>query len=442
MSGAVTTYPDPPDRPSDDAATVLVDGEEVFVHETPVGSFAQFDLHGRTTVEIERADGFEQVAVRPLSAAIDVNRDGNRTAFELFDPANLRIEFDGDLRTPVWPFANRPIDDPPTPDEPGVHYVEAGTVQDVGRLWLADGEEVYLEGGAVLRGTIGTRGADDVAIRGHGIVDPPADGDNGRFIHFHQTSGLRIDGPVVLNPYDPDNWTLTPVACEDVTITDTKILGWSANDDGIDVVGSSRVLIEDCFIRTRDDCVAVKATTKAAAGDRDVGARDVDDVTVRDCVCWNGPWGNALEIGYETATESIRDVTFEDCDIIHAEPEGYTSGGVFTIHNGDRAAIEDVTYRNLRVEDAWDKLIDIKIQYSRYSVDHDERGSVSDVHFDGIDVVDGRLPPSLIQGCDADTHVGDITIANLRVFGEPVRDKHEANLIDEYVDDVRFVTSR
>ena len=81
--------------------------------------------------------------------------------------------------------------------------------------------------------------------------------------------------------------------------------------------------IRNCFIRTKDDCIAIKSTGDELRR----GTRNID---VADCVFWNAEWGNALEIGFELRTDEIRDIVFEDCDVIHVE-----DGAVFSIHNGD-----------------------------------------------------------------------------------------------------------
>ncbi len=45
----------------------------------------------------------------------------------------------------------------------------------------------------------------------------------------------------------------------------------------------------------------------------------------------------------------------------------------FSIHNGDSAAVEDVRFENIRVEDARDKLVDFRVGLSIYSQDCPER---------------------------------------------------------------------
>ena len=53
---------------------------------------------------------------------------------------------------------------------------------------------------------------------------------------------------------DPHIWTIVPTRCQNVKILDVKMIGlWRYNTDGIDVVNSQNVFIEDCFVRAFDD---------------------------------------------------------------------------------------------------------------------------------------------------------------------------------------------
>jgi hypothetical protein len=148
--------------------------------------------------------------------------------------------------------------------------------------------------------------------------------------------------------------------------------------------------------------------------------------------------GYLKEIGFETRCASISDITFRDCDVIRCEREGYYSGGVFTIHNGDRALVSNVRYEDIRVEDAREKLIDFKVLHSHYSKDA-QRGQIRGVHLKDVHVVDGELPPSIIQSFDRDHRVEDVTIENLRFKGRKIENFLDARLIAERAVGVRFI---
>jgi polygalacturonase len=155
-----------------------------------------------------------------------------------------------------------------------------------------------------------------------------------------------------------------------------KQIGEVVSSDGIDVVGSQDVLIEGCFLRNNDDCIAVKSTNHSARRHSKYSdwRRDVRGVEVRGCVFLNARAGNVMEIGFELQADSISDITFRDIDVLC----GHGEGGVFTIHNGDHATVSRIVWEDIRVEHFYDKLVDFRILNSRWSGD-DERGQIRDV---------------------------------------------------------------
>jgi polygalacturonase len=224
-----------------------------------------------------------------------------------------------------------------------------------------------------------------------------------------------------------ETWNIVPAACTNVLITGVNVLSWIMSGDGIDLCGCTDTVVEGCFLRTADDCIAVKATKN----DFMDGCRDIRNIHVSKCVLWNDQPGNALEIGYETRTEEICDIIFEDCDIIHCMLEGWQSGGVFTIHNGDRAKIHNIIYKNIRIEDAREKLIDFKVLYAKYSKD-EQRGEIQNITLEDIAIVDGAFPPSIMRGWEDGTHViGPIAIKNLTYKGQRVEGLLDARIVAE-----------
>lgn len=164
------------------------------------------------------------------------------------------------------------------------------------------------------------------------------------------------------------------------------------------------------------------------------GIGNVKNVTVQNSVLWNGIWGNGLEIGFETRAESISDIVFRDNDLIHVEG----GEGTFTIHNGDRAAVSNVLYENIRVEDSVGYLIDFKILESRYTKDT-ERGRIENIRFNNIDVVGDVVPTSIMQGFDNRHNIDGVTVSNFRIQGATILSEEQLKLEkNEFVRGLRF----
>ncbi len=436
MPDRAIIYPPPEGvEPSPDYR-LRADGREVFVHHCPAASYACFSLEGKVELEVEPGYSFERAVVRPLSRAVEPRVEDGVIRLSLHGPAKLSLELDGDLSRPLFIFADPPARDIPAPDAPGVRFFEAGRVHEAGVMELDAGETIYIEGGAVVRGAVHAESAEGVTVRGRGVLDGGAFVQSGRgtgpwLLRFIACRGVRVEGiAAVMSP----RWTMPCVGCQDVLAEGVKIITLGVGHDGIDFVGCRDATARDCFIRTDDDCVAVKASTYRD----DCGGEDVSRIRVEGCVLWNGRPGNALEIGYETRCDSMDAIVFRDCDVIHVEWEGYSSGAALSIHNGDRATVTNVLYEGIRVEDARQKLIDLKVTLDRYSRD-EERGHVRGVTLRNIQVVDGPFPPSIIQGYDSEHSVEDVIIENLMVRGRPVADCAEAKLVVEKARTPRFV---
>jgi polygalacturonase len=433
-------YPAPPTVPPSPDFALTVDGEDVFVYATDAGSVALIWTDHAVDVTIRPSFDFERVVVRPLSRAVGATVDGGVISLSVppgtpAAPMFLSIELDDELRRPLFLFVHPAAPEPVSSDDENIIYLEGGRVHDLGRVELQDGQTLYIAGGAVLRGNVYAMEADHVAVRGRGVIDGSAhtraEGNRERLIHLAGCDEVLVEGVTLLNG---QTWQVMPAGCDHVTIRGIKIVSQANNDDGIDLVGCRDVIVEGCFIRTKDDCVAIKGIDTFHLR----GGQPVEGILVQNSVFWNAEWGNALEIGYETRVDRMEDIVFRNCDVIRCEAERYGSGGVLTIHNGDRAVVADVLYEQIRVEVAEEKLIDFKILFDRYSRD-DVRGQIHDVTVRDVEVVDGPRPVSILRGFDADHIPTDITLEDVVIHGRPVQTPNEAAMVTEKIRDVRFI---
>lgn len=475
-SSAVIVYPATAGVAASPDYRVEAGGRGVFVQATPAFSLAAFAFSGQVEVVVHVEAPIRTVAIRPTALAIRSRVEGKRIGFRLDRPCHLSIEVNNDLKRPLFLFADPPETDVPKPGDASVRWFAGGKVHEAGEIRLRDRETVYLQGGAVVRGVIRAEGARGARVLGRGILDATQRTTKAQMVALTHCRDCEFNGPIVLGSY---GWTLVPRQCEDVRFRNVKVLSWRDNDDGLDVVSSRRVLVDGCFFRTKDDCIAVKAQGGRSfgyeiAGDRDTGRAgdappdrfDVEDLEVRNSVFWNAEWGNALEIGYELRTARVRDIRFEDCDIIREQ-----RGAAISIHNGDFATVEDVRFENIRVEDATGRLVDLHLGLSIYSADcppqfsrsnpqrkappgggpwlrlsADEtakyakgRGQIRNIQFKNIAVSAARMPPSLIQGYGPDRAVRGVSFENVTFHGQPIRDAAGAQLTIEHAAAVPFL---
>lgn len=440
----IVTYPGPKDEPASKLYTVQAGGKDVFVYTArvreeiakPPGSIwthvhngptewaamAYFDFAGSVEVAVTPARPFKSVTILPSSYGVQPTIAAGKISFTLDRPRQVTVLLDGSDREVLHLFANPLETDPPDKRDPNVIYFGPGA-HETGPISLKSGQTVYVAGGAVVRGTISPEekgnksaktglvgyapllhaaDAENVTVRGRGIIDGGLMPHAARStISLDRCRNVRLEGIIIRNS---PNWAVNIHGCESVQAVNVKQISGRLNSDGINPVSSRKVRIADCFIRNHDDSIAVKTTAPDAPA---------EDILVERCVLWND-WGYALGITYETRAD-IRRVTFRDCDVIHG------TFAALGIHMVDSGTVSDVTFEDIRVDHARDKLIFLNIGKDMWATDKG-CGHIKGVRFRNVRYVGPAAPPSQISGRDAEHLVEDVTFEDLRIGGKVVTD--------------------
>ncbi len=406
-----------------------------------IGALTPDDFPARIEVTVLRPAHTHQVTIRPLGKNITANVSGCKVSFTLDRPEKLAVDFGSGSKS-LYLFAQPPETNPPVVGAAGVVSFPAGQITEIPLLTLEDGQTLYLPGGAVLKGRIHIKSKNGIRICGHGVFD-------GSF-YAKDTGGAvpsiiveRCPGVLVedITMVRPQSWMLVLAACAGATVRNLKQIGEVISSDGIDVLGSSDVLIEDCFLHNNDDCVVVKAFDLGAnnvADTRVDGRENVRNVLVRHCTFANWMCGNAMEIGHELSVDSVQGITFRDIDVLHV----HGTGAVFSLHNNDRALISDVLFEDIRVEHCYDKFIDFRLSKSRFSTDA-ERGRITGVTLRNIvwhrSIYSSGYTISLIGGWDSDHTIEDVILENIVINGTPVRHLDELEINTRHCHGLRMI---
>ncbi|MBO5334202.1 MAG: hypothetical protein J6B37_08855 [Clostridia bacterium] len=153
-------------------------------------------------------------------------------------------------------------------------------------------------------------------------------------------------------------WTVNINSCNNVDVSNIVINNnrHVANTDGIDICGSSNVIIKDCFISTADDGIALKnnmsVSTSGDDGLRiknnlDVACRKgMSNIYIHDCEVVSCT--NAFKIGSETSLD-ISDVTVENCKFYLTDiyPAGVSG---ISIESCDGAKVNNVSISNIEMD--------------------------------------------------------------------------------------------
>jgi len=418
--------------------------------QTELAGFAYWDMRGPVNIEVRCKRAAGAVLVRPQALGIKPVVAGERISFTLERPRPVVVEIDGPHKA-LHLFASPPEQDAPKPDAPDVRWFGPG-VHRPGKIELQNNQTVYLAAGAVVYGCISGKGVSKVRICGRGILDQSQfeRDKGGGSVKLRDCSDIVIDGIVMR---DPDVWCCSLFGCREAKISNIKLIGlWRYNADGIDICNSENIAVRDCFVRSYDDSLVVKGLKWG--GNDSYHERPARNIRFSGCVLWND-WGRAAEIGAETSAPEVSDIVFEDCDVIH------NTHIAFDIQHGDRATVRDIRFQDIRVEvdqnnprprmqakpgetyspgapNYSPELIVIVIQKNFYSHD-DQRGTVRNVLFKNISVTGPRMLQSWMRGLDAEHNVSGVSIENLSLNAERLKNAQDARLrIDKHVQDVLF----
>lgn len=438
-------YRHPKSLPRSTDYRLTINGQSIEVLATGVADFAPCSLEpadfpAHIEITVLRPAAPTALTVRPLAKNLSATVSGHTVTLTLDRPEKLSFDFGWGPKA-LYLYAQPPETNPPAPGTPGVITFPAGQISEAANLSLEDNQTLYLPGGSVLKGRIHVKGKRGIRLCGHGIFDGSFyAGETIPSIIIERCPDAIVEDIIMIRP---TSWMLVLGACAGATVRNLKQIGEVISSDGIDILGSSDVLIEDCFLHNNDDCVVVKAFLLGA---NNVGATNVDgrenvaNILVRHCTFANWHAGNAMEIGHELSVESVRGVTFRDIDILHV----HGSGAVFSLHNNDRALISDVLFEDIRIEHCYDKFIDFRVSKSRYSTDA-ERGRIKGVTVRNItwhsSTYNAGYTISLIGGWDAEHTIEDVTLENIVINGIPVRHLDELEINTRHCHGLRYLAA-
>jgi hypothetical protein len=437
---AVVTYPAPSDEPLSGDYQVQAAGQKVDVYaartldppfagkEWDFGgpySFANFDLSGPVEVRITSKRSLRNTVVRPASADLKTRvEDDNTLVVSLPGPRKLSIEPDG-KKGPLLLFANPLEENPPKPGAPGVVFFGPG-LHKPEKITLTNNQTLYLAGGAVVKGGIMALG-ENIRIAGRGILDGSdwewRKGPTSCVITIRGTN-VEVSGITVRGA---SHWTIVPQHSRRVTVRGVKLCGARVqNDDGINPCNSQDVLITDCFIRTDDDCVALKGLESRGPDS------NVENITVENCVLWCDR-ARIFLLGHESRAPFMRRIVLRNLDIIH-----FTMTP-FLFEPGEEMRLEDVLVENVRLNgEGQGELLRLKPvvnQYMRTKVP----GFIRDIRFHDV-TVSGKAGSYKVQvmGADEQHNVRDVSFDNVSILGRKLTAESEQVQVGKFVEGVRF----
>ncbi|KAL3528083.1 hypothetical protein ACH5RR_012739 [Cinchona calisaya] len=204
-------------------------------------------------------------------------------------------------------------------------------------------------------------------------------------------------------------WTIHPVYCSNVLVKNMTILAplTAPNTDGVDPDSSVNVCIEDCYIESGDDLVAIKSGWDQYGINM---ARPSSNIIVRR-VSGTTPTCSGIGIGSEMSG-GISNVLVEDLHIRDS-----AAGVRIKTDKGRGGYIANVTIKNIKME-----RVRIPLRVSRGANDHPDKGwdpkalpKVKGIVITNVVSLDTRKAP-LFEGIEG-SPVEDICMKNISIFG-------------------------
>lgn len=446
-------------------------------------AFVFFDSSGSVEVQITCNELGEEglnneTSVYPKSYGTELEYTGGSDTITLTTEPNQNLVVDpnGDTQHNIHIYAGE-IPDLPTDAElkaqsKSVTYVDAAegdilqSQYDTDVVYVKPGfytanisvksnQTWYLEGGAVINGNISLSNSKNAKLIGRGLIYRP--------VHLAMTldnsENAYIDGIMAVNYGWGNNggYLINISNAKNVVVKRVKSIARHKWGDGIDIFSSEDVSIEDCFIRSNDDCIAVYGPRWTGQYWGDTG--NVRNLKVRGCVLMPD---NARPIHFGTHGDSsspnggrvIDNCTFSDIDILTYNKFAVNNDGKdlpMPIHFDacEGNMITNIFFDNIRIQDGRaNKLVTMLVKtQGRYGTNTIPGRGIDNVYFK--DIYYNNDNPEFtgeIKGYEksdgVNSIINNITFENLVINGKPALSAEDAHItVGDYAKNIRFTRS-
>ena len=185
----------------------------------------------------------------------------------------------------------------------------------------------------------------------------PTDGLRPQMINFNQCEDILIEDVTLLrSPF----WVIHPLLSKDITVRGVHINNDGPNGDGCDPESCDRVLIENCFFNTGDDCIAIKSGRNndgRQGGQGRFAGTPSKNIIIRNSKFNNGHGG--VVIGSEISG-GCQNVYAENCEMDSPSLDRVLRIKTNSCRGG---IIENINMRNITVGQCGEAVLKINTDY-------------------------------------------------------------------------------
>lgn len=414
-------------RTSTDFATT-VNGQSAWTEVVGAGgmedlNIVNFSCEGTQAIVITAAEEIASYQIHPKSAGLAAKARGRELSLTIDGPRKIYIKINDLPHLAV--FANPLETDVPQANDKKILYFGPGNYE-VGKIELHSDQTIYIAGGAHVVADVTGTGANNVKIFGRGSLTG--------HVRVMNSDNFRVNGITVRHTR---GWANTLTNCTRSGYTNVKVFTYQGvwGLDGINPVSCKKFDIHDCFIRTRDDCIAIKSNGRRDGSGYDLSTRDIT-ITKSILVGWDHADG--VTLGFELNGGKVEHVLVKDCDILRAWGNGRSGGhSAFSIVCDGPSEVSDIRFEDIRVEaDIEYKNLEIILtEGERYG--NGKMGSIQGVHMKNV-TWENALKPFTIVGHPT-RHVENITFTNCYVGGKLLTKLDDAQFQIEFARGIKFI---
>ncbi len=498
ISGTYTVKARPADTPEGEWQDVDVYRVQVMSNGTRQAAMTYFDCDGPVEVQVTCIggnDGLDNIEnglndetkVYPESYGIDLDYQVGGNVITLTVNPGQRVVLDpnGDTRRNLQIWADKPINFP-TVEEleaqgKSVTVVDASKGDDLAASYTTDvvyikpgfysngdgyrtsyinsNQTWYMEGGAVIQGTLDMDFTTNAKLIGRGMIYRPF----AASMTVNDTVNTYIEGIMGLNHGWKDNggYFINIANSKNVYVKDLKSIARHKWGDSMDIFCSEDITVEGCFFRGNDDCIAIYGPRWTGNYWGDTG--NVRNIKVRDCVLMPDlarpiHFGTHGDSSSPNGGRVIDNCRFENIDILTYNKYAFKTNGDGSLNRMPQSIRMDVSegnmvtniyFNNIRIRDYMaNKVVELFITtQDRYGTYTYPGKGINNIYFKDIDykntdpTFDGR-----IEGYKTSDGVNQITqnvtFENLKINGVVARSASDAHInIGNNTKNIKFVNA-
>lgn len=223
-------------------------------------------------------------------------------------------------------------------------------------------------------------------------------------IQFVNSKNILVDG---IEIGSGPMWTLHFIYSENIIAQNIDIITEGTNNDGIVLDSSKKILIDNCFFSTGDDCIVIKS------GLNEDGWRvnkPSERIIVKNCKTKYGHGG--VVVGSEMSG-GVKNIYAHDCDFSNTE-----RGLRIKSMKGRGGYVKDIWFENIRMDSIRNEAIKINMKYGSSSIEprNDKVPVYSNINIKDITSSNSKICINII-GLE-EQKIDFLTFENLTMHGK------------------------